>query len=322
MIRRLCPLLLMFMVAALPLTPASKEILDLQRDVAQLQEQIRLLTQAQSAQTQQLTSLGVLIQQSLEASKSADRSIAVLQSGIQQSLNDQKKEVVAPVVGLSTRMDQVSNDVRTLQQAVADLTSSMSKMQAQLTDINNGIRVLQAPPTAPPTVTVPGANGQPGGAPQSQAMPPMPATDLYQAGLNDRSAGKLDLAMQEFAEYLKWYGNTELAGNAQYYIGWIHYSQGANDPNLYDVAAKDFDALLEKYPDNQKVSSGDANYYKGMSLKKAGKRTQSRAEFNQAIAMSPRGDAATRSCGELKDMGFTCPSAAPASKGTTKKKKS
>ena len=57
MIRRLCPLLLMFVAAALPLTPASKEILDLQRDVAQLQEQIRLLTQAQSAQTQQLTAL-------------------------------------------------------------------------------------------------------------------------------------------------------------------------------------------------------------------------------------------------------------------------
>jgi TolA-binding protein len=322
MIRRLCPLLLMFMVAALPLTPASKEILDLQRDVAQLQEQIRLLTQAQSAQTQQLTSLGVLIQQSLEASKSADRSIAVLQSGIQQSLNDQKKEVVAPVVGLSTRMDQVSNDVRTLQQAVADLTSSMSKMQAQLTDINNGIKVLQTPPVAPPPVTVPGANGQPGGAPQAQAMPPMPAMDLYQAALNDRSAGKLDLALQEFTEYLKWYGNTELAGNAQYYIGWIHYSQGANDPAMYDVAAKDFDTLLEKYPDNQKVNSAEANLYKGLSLKKAGKRTQSRAEFNQAIAMAPRSENATKACAELKDMGFTCPSAAPVSKGTTKKKKS
>lgn len=316
MIRRLCPLLLMLMVAAPPLSPASKEILDLQRDVAQLQEQIRLLTQAQSAQTQQLTALGVLIQQSLDASKSADRSIAVLQSGIQQSLTDQKKDVVAPVVGLSTRMDQVSNDVRTLQQATADLTSSMSKMQAQLTDVYNAIKVLQAPPVAPPTVTLPAGNGQPAASPGGQAMPPMPATDLYNAAQNDRGAGKLDLALQEFADYLKWYGNTDYAGNAQFYIGWIHYSQGA-----YDSAAADFDALLEKYPDNQKVNTGEANYYKGMSLKKGGKRTQSRAEFNQSISMKPGSDVAKRACDELKDMGFTCPSGAAPAKTNTKKKR-
>src|SRR5215469_2220473 len=160
MIRRLCFLLL---VLTLPLAPASKEILDLQRDVANLQELIRQLTQAQSAQTQQLTAFGVLVQQALDASKSADKSVAVIQSGIDRSLNEQKKEVVAPVVGLSTRMDQVSNDVRTLQQAIADLTSSLSRMHDQLTDINNGIKVLQAPPVAPPQATVggggPGSNG-------------------------------------------------------------------------------------------------------------------------------------------------------------------
>jgi hypothetical protein len=35
---------------------------------------------------------------------------------------------VAPVVGLSSRMDQVSNDMRTVQQAVSDVTGLMSKM--------------------------------------------------------------------------------------------------------------------------------------------------------------------------------------------------
>lgn len=154
MIRRLCLLLL---IAAPLALPASKEILDLQRDVANLQEMIRQLTQAQSAQTQQLTAFGVMVQQALDASKSADKSVAVIQGGIQRSLDEQKKEVVAPVAGLNTRMDQVSNDVRQLTQAVSDLTSSMSKLQAQLTDINNAIKVLQTPPPPPPSNTGGGA---------------------------------------------------------------------------------------------------------------------------------------------------------------------
>ena len=54
------------------------------------------------------------------------------------------------------------------------------------------------------------------------------------------------IALQERdQDYLRCYGNTDLAPNAQYYIGWIHYSQAD-----YPSAANDFDAVLEKYPDN------------------------------------------------------------------------
>ncbi len=311
MIRRLCLLLL---IAAPLALPASKEILDLQRDVANLQEMIRQLTQAQSAQTQQLTAFGVMVQQALDASKSADKSVAVIQGGIQRSLDEQKKEVVAPVAGLNTRMDQVSNDVRQLTQAVSDLTSSMSKLQAQLTDINNAIKVLQTPPPPPPSNTGGGAPTGMNGSGTVPAVPPMPATDLWIAATNDRSAGKLDLALQEFTDYVKWYGNLDLAGTAQFYIGSIHWSQGA-----YDTAASDFDAVLEKYPDNPKVQ--EAHYYKGLCLKKMGKRTQSRAEFDAAVKENPRKEAGVNACNELKDMGFSCPTMAPPAKAPQHKKR-
>ena len=43
--------------------------------------------------------------------------------------------------------------------------------------------------------------------------------------MRDRSGGNLDLALQGFQEYLRYYGNTDLAPNAQFYIGQIHYDK-------------------------------------------------------------------------------------------------
>ena len=38
----------------------------------------------------------------------------------------------------------------------------------------------------------------------------MPAETMYNAARQDYVGGKYDLAVQEFADYLKYYGNTEL----------------------------------------------------------------------------------------------------------------
>ena len=64
-------------------------------------------------------------------------------------------------------------------------------------------------------------------------------------------------------DYLRWYGNTDLAPNAQYYIAWIHASQGD-----YENAIREYDMVLEKYPDNNKTA--DAMYGKGVALARDG----------------------------------------------------
>src|SRR6266481_2275653 len=109
--------------AVLTLSPtqssgASKEIMELQRDVATLQDMVKAM---QRSQDEKLSALQVLVQQSLNAANDANKSVAVIQSGFQQSLRDQEAKVVTPVVGLGARMDQVSNDLRTVSQAVSDL---------------------------------------------------------------------------------------------------------------------------------------------------------------------------------------------------------
>ena len=297
MIRRLAIGLLIASLA--PAFAVDKNMLELQREVGLLAEQVK---QLQQSQDRQLAAIQTLAQQSLDAANRADRDVAVIQSNFQQSGNQLKDQVVGPVVSLSTRMDQVSGDVRTLQQAVADLTSAMSKMSAQLSDLNNAIKVLATPPPPPPQTT--GSAATAPGAPLSN-QPPMSQTDLYNAGTGDYNSGKFDLALQEFQDFLKYYGNADLAPNAQYWIGQIYYSQ-----KKYDDAAQAFDLVLEKYPENPKTR--DAKLYKGMSLVALGKRSQAHGIFQDMERQYPNTEAYTRACNEDKALGMNCykPSAA------------
>lgn len=310
MVRRLSVFVLIS-VLAIALAPrrsmaASKEIQELQRDVALLQESIK---QLQQSQDKQLVALTVLVQQAVDAANRASTTVAVIQSNAQDNLKKQQTDVVAPVVGLTSRMNGLSDDMRTLSQAVSDLASQISKIQSQLTDVSQAVKAMSQPPVQPPPQSI-------GGAPQGSggpAMPPMSSQDLYQQALGDRNGGKLDLALQEFSDFLKYYGNTDLAPNAQFYIANIHYSQGA-----YDQAASEFDMVLEKYPENNKTR--DAMLYKGMSLLRAGKRTQASEEFKDIITHYPRTDQATQACTQLTGLGIHCPTGPASAKPVRKKK--
>ncbi len=128
----------------------------------------------------------------------------------------------------------------------------------------------------------------------------MPASDLYSNANRDRQGGKLDLALQEFSDYLHWYGNTDLAPNAQYYIAWIHASQGD-----YDSAIREYDMVLEKYPDNNKTA--DALYGKGVALTRVGRRTDGAREFQELVKRFPTNALASQACTQLTNLGLKCP---------------
>jgi len=299
-------------VVALTLAPmrapaASKEIQELQRDLAALQEQVRILKESQD---KQLSALTVLVQQALDNSSRSNTGVAVIQNNLQQSLKDLESKVVTPVAGMSTRLDNVDQDVRTLQQSVSDLTGIMNRLQQGITDLNHAVAILQAPPPPPPaqTTTAPPPGGAPAAAVPAVEEPCPPAAQLYADAGRDR-VGKYDLALKEYAEYLRCYGNLDLAPNAQYYIGYIHTLQGDNE-----AAVQDFDVVLEKYPDNNKTA--DALYSKGVALVKLGRLTDGANEFAELIKRFPKNDLALKACEQRKTMGLNCgvAKAAPAKK--------
>jgi len=292
---RLVPALLIFPSLALP---ASKEMVELQRDVALLQEQVRTL---QRSQDEKLSGLTVLVQQAVDAANKANTAVALLQGGMQQTLKDQQKSVVEPVVGVGTKIDQMASDFQALRESVADISSQVGKLQQQMIDIGNAVRTMQTPAVAPPPLggAAPGASGMAGGA------PPVPAETLYQNANRDRSGGNDDLALQEFSDYLKYYGSTDLAPNAQFYVAELHLKQ-----NNLDDALREFDMVLEKYPDNNKTP--DALYMKGVTLVKMGKRTQGKQEFCELVKRFPANDLSGKARTQVRNLGLTCGPAAPA----------
>lgn len=296
-------LLVCLLLAVPALAPgASKEIQELQRDVAMLQQQMKDL---QRSQDEKFAAVIELSRQSIEAANRANTGVAVISSNIEKNLRDQTEKVATPVLGLSTRLNEMGGELRTLGQAVSDLTALMNRMQVQLADINSAVKVMQSPAAAPPN--------QPGQASAASDVPPMPATKMYDAALGDYRGGKYELAVQEFADYLKYYGNTDYAPNAQYYIAMIHFVQGS-----YEAAVKEFDMVLEKYPDNNKTA--ESLLYKGLALvKMTGRKTDGANEFMEVIRRYPKSDQAVQACTERKKLGLNC--GAPATSGRTPAKR-
>ena len=299
--------LLVCLLLAVPvLAPAAnKEIEALQRDIALLQQQIKDL---QKSQDEKFAALLEATRRAVDAANKANTSVAVITSNIEKNLRDQTDKVATPVVGLSTRLNEMGGELRTLSQAVGDLTALVSRVQVQLTDINNAIKVIQQPPVAPPPQP-----GQPGGTASASDVPPMKAEDMYNAARQDYISGKYDLAVQGFNDYLKYYGNTSYAPNAQFYIAMIHFAQGN-----YEAAVKEFDMVLEKYPDNNKTA--DALLYKGRALvKMPGHKTEGGNEFMEVIRRYPKSDQATQACTDRRAIGLGC--GAPPATAPSKRKK-
>ncbi|MGO4886059.1 MAG: tetratricopeptide repeat protein [Bryobacteraceae bacterium] len=284
---------------------ASKEIVELQRDLALLQEQVRTL---QRSQDEKLSAIQVLVQQALDAAGKANTAVALLQNNLQQNSKDQQSRVVTTVTDLGSKMDSMSTDFNALRESVADIASQVGKLQQQMVDLSNTFKASQVP-AAPPPGSGPGGGigGVPGPGATSSGVPPISSETLYQNANRDRNGGNDDLALQEYSDYLKYYGTTDFAPNAQFYIAEIHYGQ-----NKLDDALREFDMVLEKYPDNNKTA--DALYMKGQTLIKMGKKTQSKPEFCELVKRFPSSDLAGKARAQVKALGLTCGPATPAPK--------
>ena len=288
-------------LCSLLLSPAAlmgqkrEDILSIQRDVAQLQDQVK---QLQQSQNDQLNALKGLVQQSLDLSNRAAAGLVTLQQNMTDRLNEQQGKLVAPVATLGTKVDQMSDDFRSVRESVASLSSRLSDLDAKLADISSAVRTLSSPPPPP----APAA----GTAAPAAATPGVSAEILYQNAFRDYSSGKDELAMQEFTDYLKFFPDTANAASAQYYVGLIY-----DRAKQYDDAAKAFDAVLERFPENPKTP--DSLYMKGVDLMKAGHRTEAGAEFRDFLKRYPTNDLAAKAQGHLRELGLA-PRTAPRKK--------
>ena len=108
---------------------------------------------------------------------------------------------------------------------------------------------------------------------------------LFAAAYGDYSRGNFDLAISEFRQYVETYPSSEMADNAQYWIGEALFAK-----RQFNEAIIELDKVSQLFPKGDKVPG--ARFKKGMALVELGQQDAARAEFSALIKLFPKSNEA------------------------------
>jgi TolA-binding protein len=95
---------------------------------------------------------------------------------------------------------------------------------------------------------------------------------------------------------VKFYPNTDLAGNCYFYLGEIQFRQ-----RNFQQAAQSYDQVLQNFPSGSKSAS--AQLKKGFALLEMGKQEDGVVELRRVIQRYPRSNEALQARERLKKLG-------------------
>ena len=183
----------------------------------------------------------------------------------------------------SGKSDQLSGQIQALNDSIDELKVRLAQVAKQLQDLQS-TQQSQAAALAQQQQ-------------QQQALATAPPPDvLYNNGLRDYNGGNNDLATQEFSDYVKFYPNTDMAGNAYFYLGEIQYKQGN-----YQQAVQSYDEVLQNFPSGNKAAS--AQLKKGFALIELGKQDDGVGELRHLIQRYPHSPEALQARDRLRKLG-------------------
>jgi len=273
MSKRFFPLLLA-LALAVPASAGTKEqLIQLQTTVQMLQDN---MVRMQQSFDERMGVMKDLITQQTDNINRMSTAVDTLQKSLQQQSNDS-----------SGKVDQVSGQVQALHDAVDELKARLAKFGKQLDDIQ----------AAQQNITTPGgATPGPGPGQPAKVNDAPPADVLYNNGLSDFNANRNDLAAQEFAQFLQVYGNNDLAGNAQFYLGEIDYRR-----SNFQAAIQDYNKVLDQYPGGNKNAA--AQLKKGFAYLELGQKDAGVQELRSLIARYPKSPEAVQARDRLSKLG-------------------
>jgi tol-pal system protein YbgF len=252
-----------------PAFGVSKEMVQLQTQVQQLQEQ---MTAMQRSFDERMGVMKNLVEQDTDAVNKVASALSALQATLQKQQNDSE-----------SKNDQLSGQIQALNDTMDEIKVRLAKVTKQLEDMQSAQQSIAAQQ----------ATQQAQQQAQAQAPPP---DVLYNNGLRDYNGGKNDLASQEFSDYIKFYPNTDLAGNCYYYLGEMQFKQ-AN----YQQAVQSYDQVLQNFPSGNKAAS--AQLKKGFALLELGKQDDGVSELRHLIQRYPHSPEALQARDRLRKAG-------------------
>ncbi|HTT19649.1 MAG TPA: tol-pal system protein YbgF [Candidatus Sulfotelmatobacter sp.] len=264
-------LILILWVAVAPAFGANKDMVQLQTQVQQLSEQMTAMKSAFDARMGVMTNL-------VEKDTDAVNKVAAALTSLQETLAKQQGDQ-------GSKADQLSGQIQALNDTMDEIKVRLGKVTKQLEDMQSAQQSLAAQQASQKAAADAAA----------QAPPP---DVLYNNGLRDYNGGKYDLASQEFSDYVKFYPNTDLAGNSYFYLGELQFKQGN-----FQQAVQSYDQVLQNFPSGNKAAS--AQLKKGYSLLELGKQDEGVSELRHLIQRYPHSPEAVQARERLRKAGVS-----------------
>ena len=242
----------LLLAAASPLRAANREHEQILADIRMLQEQ-----------TQQLQVLITTLSESLKA--------------IGSQMNDQSAAMRKGFADQKLLVDTLSGDVRVVREKVDETNVRLTS----LTQDVEGLRELMPSMSSP---ALPGETPGEGETPEGGNAPPpsgpigtgVSPRRLFEEAYADYTAGQWTLAISAFETYLKTYPRSELADDAQYYIGESY----AGDSKFREAAAA-YERVISDYPGSNMLP--EAWYKAGISYERLKQPDRARTAFQYVM---------------------------------------
>lgn len=265
---------------------------DLQRDIAQLQQDLKLLN---SKFDEKISAMSAVLSQALTESGQANKGVAVLDRLIKDSLKETQTAVTVPIATLNERIGTLSGEYSKAGENIDELGKRITKIDSKLNELKTLIQTMNTPPVPPPG-TSPTTPGQVSACPAGTATP----EQVFTQALRDKEGGQFTLSLQEFKDFMTCWPKEERAGVAQYYIGEIHFNNRS-----FDDALQALDVAIDTYPENAKTA--DAMYLKGRIYLQTDQKNKARTILAECAKKYPNTDAGRRAANLLKTVASSSP---------------
>ncbi len=302
--KRIVPTILtVLLIACLvptPLAAVNKETLQLLQQVSMIQQQLRDL---QDSQIKSNAIIQKLTEQILDQV-----------TRLSASVDDLKKSNAQTQAAIGNKVDSFVGNQQIVQENLDELKARLNKLATDLASIKSSVESIDAKIAASAPSGTSGAPGESTTVPlggQTTAKPSQSPDNLYATALSDYTSGRYKLALGEFQQYLQYYGDTPLAGNAQFYIGQVYYDQGQ-----FQSAIAAYNVVVERFPESNKLTQ--AIYKKGLALEKLEQRTAASKEFRMLVSRYPNSPEAKLAAQELAKLN---PRSARAASSRTSRRK-
>jgi tol-pal system protein YbgF len=256
---------LILVLSPVPTAAADREQQQIMADIRMLQEHTLRLQQLMSTLDQSLQVIAGKMDEQADITRKAFADQRLLTDNMANGVRILREKID----DANVRISSLSQEVEALRIAIPPMPPPLTQL---LTDPETGLPIEPAFPAATPVPT----RAARGVSPQR----------MYDTAWADYTNGQWVLALQGFEAYIATFPRSELADDAQFYVGQTHYADGQ-----FEEAVDAFEKVLLSYPDGDAVA--EASYKRGLSLDRLGEADRARQAYELVVANHPDSTMAT-----------------------------